>query len=69
MDNHSGGWLAQYSDTGANIGDLFGFRLLTSSLGDIPVVFNSFSSGARLVEAFFPDPPPGFIWHERGLYE
>jgi hypothetical protein len=56
------GWTVQRA---TEFGDrLVDWRLLTHNL-EIPVVFSSFPSAARLIETFFPDPPPPFIWNSR----
>lgn len=63
------GWLVQRSkkiwdDFDYSKGDRLDWRLLTHHL-EIPVVFSSFPSAARLIERFFPDLSPPFIWNSR----
>ena len=53
--NHRGGWSVDRA-----IGLVEDCRVLTF-LG-CPVLFSEPSTAAILIEAFFPDPPPGLIW-------
>ncbi len=58
VEKHRGGWvvdrLSQVDDPD--------YRVLSTSVGELPALFPTFSNAVAVVEAYFPDPPPGFIW-------
>ena len=56
--NHRGGWSVDRA-----IDIIEDCRVLT--LLDCPVLFSELSTAAILIEAFFPNPPPGLTWSLR----
>jgi len=58
VEKHRGGWtVARHTDYFDDA------RVLTTTLGDFPVLFPSLRKAVAVVEVCVPDPPPGMIWN------
>jgi hypothetical protein len=59
-ENH-GGWVVSRATADA----WQDWQVLADNIAELPLVFSSFPSSARLVERFFPEPPPSLNWITR----